>query len=80
MRGCCDDTDVVFTCCLTVVKGFIVGIGHPMETVWIIELEVVPAGVYGIKVNTFSKGRQRVAPLVLWIPFIIGIRVFLILP
>ena len=80
MQGYCADTEVLFTFFRAVVKGFIVGIGHSMETVCIIDLKVVPAGVCGVTVTTFSNGRQRVAPLVLWIPFITGIQGFLILP
>ena len=34
------------------MKGCIICIGRPRETVWIIDLEVVPAGVCGVTVTT----------------------------
>ena len=34
------------------MKGFIVGIVRPRETVGIIDLEVVPTGICGVTVNT----------------------------
>ena len=34
------------------MKGRIVCIGHPSETVWIIDLEVIPTGVCGVTVTT----------------------------
>ena len=45
MRVCCDETDVLFICLQPLVEGFIFGIGHPRETVGIIDSEVVPVGV-----------------------------------
>ena len=56
MRGCCDEIDVLFTCHQTVIKGFIVGIGRPRETVGVIDLEVVLEGVCGVTVTT---GQER---------------------
>ena len=52
MKGCCDETNLLFTCHQPVMKGFIVGIRRPKETVGIIDLEVVPAGVCGCTVTT----------------------------
>ena len=37
------------------MKGFIVDIGCPRETVWIIDLELVPAGVYKVTVTTYHE-------------------------
>ena len=51
MRGCYAKTDVLVACLQTVVKGFTVGIGRPMETVGIIDLEVVPTGVCRVTVT-----------------------------
>ena len=52
MRGSCADTDVLFTCGQIVVKGLIVGIGRPRETVGVIYLDMVPTGVCGDTGNT----------------------------
>ena len=38
------------------MKGCIVCISRPRDMVWIIDLEVVPAGVYGVTVTT---GQER---------------------
>ena len=51
MRGCCAETNVLLDFRQPVVKGSIVLIGCPMDTVSIIDLEVVPAGICGFKVT-----------------------------
>ena len=52
LRGFYDDIDMMFTCLHPVVDEFIVVIGHLRDTVGIIDLEVVPAGVCVVTVTT----------------------------
>ena len=52
MIGFWAETDIIFTCCQPVAKGYILGIGRPRETVGIIDLEAVTAGVCGVTVIT----------------------------
>ena len=52
MRGFYDEIVVLFICLHPFLERFIVGIGRTRETFGIIDLEVVPAGVYKVTVTT----------------------------
>ena len=52
MIGCFAETDVLFTCRKPVMKGCIVCIRRPRETIYVIDLEVVTEGVSGVTVKT----------------------------
>ena len=43
---------MLFTFLQSVMKGCIVYIGRPRETVWVIDLELLPVGVCGVTVAT----------------------------
>ena len=52
MRGCCDETDVLFTFHQPLMEGFIAGIGCTRERFGIIELELVLSGFCIVTVIT----------------------------
>ena len=52
MRFFCDEIDVLFIYLQPVVEGFIFGIGRPMETFGVIDLDLAPVEVCTVTMTT----------------------------